>query len=464
MTPPTLSKQIAEFVLDIRDADIPSSTRERAAYLVLDAVGLAAATAERDFAQCTLRGLQMLSDEAGRVPVLTTPYEMSARNAALMNGLLIHGLDFDDTHPRAVLHPTAAVLPALVSSVYLPASIKRDLSGRDFLSAYILGVEVACFIGSMASGAFHERGFHPTAVAGIFGCVAAAGRLAGLNVSELVHAQGLALSFASGSLEFLEDGAWNKRYHPGWAAQSALTAIALARGGAIGATDPYAGRHGALSLFTGLDSANLPAVDFADRTGWATDATAVKPFPACHFTHACIDAALILRQQGVEAREINHITALMPAPTIPIVCEPEAKKKRPASSYDAQFSIPYLVAAAFINGRLTTAEVDGAHLEDAAILDLASRVNYEVDPHSTFPAAYSGELIVALNDGRTLRHREETNRGAACRPLSAEEIVLKFQDNSAARLAARSRQVQDMILGIDEVPSVRLALQTLRFS
>jgi len=143
-----------------------------------------------------------------------------------MNGYLIRGLDFDDTHIAGTIHPTASVLPAV-----LLAAAMTGANGREMLTAYVVGIETAARIGACAKSAFHQVGFHPTGMIGVFGCVLGAGRLLGLNVAQLAHAQGLAVSMAAGAMEFVEDGAWNKRFHPGWAASAALTAVVLAREG-----------------------------------------------------------------------------------------------------------------------------------------------------------------------------------------------------------------------------------------
>ena len=153
---------------------------------------------------------------------------------------------------------------------------------------------------------------------------------------------------------------------------------------------------------------------------------------------------------GIPLDKIDHITALVPAEVIKTVCEPEANKKRPSNSYDAQFSIPYLIATAITNNRMTLAELEDAALHDPETLDLANRVSYRADPDSTFPKAYSGELIVTLKDGTELRHREHINRGADERPLTNAEIVEKYNANSAlAGSRDQATAMRDTLLSID---------------
>src|SRR5688500_3426441 len=186
-------------------------------------------------------------------------------------------------------------------------------------------------------------------------------------------------------------------------------------------------------------------------------AVAVKPLPACHFTHACADAAIaLLDKHKFAIADIERIKALVPAEVVKTVCEPVANKRRPANSYDAQFSIPYIVAASLLRGRFTLAELEPEVLADPAILALADRVDYEVDPESGFPRYYSGEVVVRTRDGRTLRHREHKNRGCGDRPLGDADIVAKFSGNAARALApARAVRVRDAVLGLENVSDVR---------
>ena len=373
---------LAEFAATLRPSDIPKRVRTRAAHHILDAVGIAYVSSRNDFAHRTLSAIAGLSGP-GHVPVIGMPAKLPPRDAALVNGVLCHGLDFDDTHLGGVVHSTASSFPAALSAAML-----ANASGEAMLVAYIIGMEVAARVAAVARGAFHAQGFHPTGVAGVFGATLAAGRLMGLTAREMTSAQGIAVSMASGSMQFLEDGAWNKRMHPGWAAQAGITAAAMARQGFIGATDPYAGRYGLYNLYT---LGGLAKLDLSLATGglgdvWELEATAIKPYPACHFTHACVDAALLLRQAGLRPEQVARIDALMPEAVIPIVCEPEANKRRPANTYDAQFSIPFLVAAALTKGQLTLAELDMTN--DPAILSLADRIGYAADPDSPFPRSF----------------------------------------------------------------------------
>ncbi len=452
----SISERLAAFAVELEHDTIPAQVRTRAAHHMLDAAGIALASTRYDFAHKTLAGIQALGS-SGEVPVLGLPARMNPRDAATMNGFLCHGLDFDDTHIAGVLHPTASVFPAVLS-----AAAMTGASGREMLTAYVIGVEAAARIGTCARTAFHQVGFHPTGIVGVFGCTLAAGRLMGLNAAQLAHAQGLAVSMASGSMEFLEDGAWNKRFHPGWAAQAGITAAALAREGFVGATAPYDGRFGLFNIYGGkyTDWIDLGGITAGLESVWELLDTAIKPYPTCHLTHAAIDAALILRDQTGGADNIESIEILVPAEAFPVICEPEANKRRPRNDYDAKFSLHYLVATALTKGRLTLDELEPEFLGDPATLALIDRTSYGPYGDGPFPKAYSGAVKIRTRDGRELSHFEPVNRGAADRPLSNGDIIAKFRDNAGLWAGpGRVAAMEASLLALDDTPRGADALE-----
>ena len=179
--------------------------------------------------------------------------------------------------------------------------------------------------------------------------------------------------------------------------------------------------------------------------------------------HACVDAAATLtREHKVDANEIEKVRALVPAEVVKTVCEPAANKRRPANSYDAQFSIPYSVAAALRRGRFTLDELEDDALGDPNILALADRVQYEVDPATTFPRHYTGEVVVTLRGGRTLRHREAINRGNGERPISEADIVGKFRSNAARAVSHdKAQAIETLLLSLDQAADARTVANRL---
>jgi 2-methylcitrate dehydratase PrpD len=440
-----ITERLAAFATGLRHTDIPAEVRTRAVHHMLDAAGIALASTSYPFAEPVLRGLRSLGDK-GEAPVFGYADRLSPRDAASMNGYLCHGLDYDDTHVAGIIHATTSILPAALSAAAITGA-----SGREMVTAYIVGMETATRIGMCAKGAFHQVGFHPTGIAGIFGCVLAAGRLMGLSQAQLAHAQGLAVSMAAGSMEFLEDGAWNKRFHPGWAASSAITACALAREGFVGATRPYDGRFGLFNVYGGkfTDWIDLAPISAGLGQEWQLMLTAIKPYPTCHFTHGVIDCALVLHDRAPIGR-IRSIEAAVPQEVHKTICEPEANKRRPRNDYDAKFSTHYLVATALKHGRLGLAELEPDYLADKEVHALMDRTRCVAYGEGPFPAAYSGRLTITLDDGESFGHDEPVNRGAADRPLTNGEIVGKYRQNAAMAAAPdRLAAMEKAMLGLD---------------
>lgn len=443
----TIARTLADFVHDLRYEDIPAEVRERAKYLILDAVGIAMASTRYPFADAILTGIQEVG-EPGDMPVIGMPGRLGMRDAVLMNGALVHGLDYDDTHMESVVHATAVTLPTA-----LVVAAREGASGRDLLTAYIAGMEAAIRIGEAPKVGFHQRGYHATGVVGHFASALVAGKLLGLNAAQLATAQGIAGSTAMASMEFVEDGAWNKRIHPGWAGVAGIMAAGQAKHGFVAPAKPYEGRYGIFkSHLAELDKdADYDAVTDRLGTRWAVVESAIKPYPSCHFTHAIADSALALRaRHGIAADDIARVRALIPEDTVPVIAEPVANKKRPSSDYDAKFSTQFITAACFERGKFGLAELEDEALNDPAILSLADKVDFEIDPKSEFPRYFSGGMIVTTKDGGEFVHHERINRGAGERALTGEEIVAKFMDNALmAASQEKAEVVREGVLRLD---------------
>ena len=448
-----LAGRVAEFAAALDPADVPDEVLERARHLVLDAVGLAYASTAYRFSGVARDALATFG--GGDHPVLGMPDRLSPRDAAVLNGVLVHGMDFDDTHIPAVTHVSAAALPAALS-----AATVAGASTRDMLLAYVLGVEVSARVGIGGAGGFHDVGFHPTAVAGAFGAAVAAGRLTGLDADGLVAAQGVVGSMSAGLLEFLEDGSWTKRLHPGWAAMCGLTAAAFARAGWTGPAAVYEGRFGLYATHLAGRPSRPEAVGEDLGTRWELMRTAVKPYPICHFNHAFADAALLLRaEHGIDVADVRAIRcAIHPVPG-KVVCQPPENKWVPRDEYDAKFSLPFAVSAALARGRFTLAELEDEALADPEILALARKVEVVDDHEGLFPDAYSGRVEIELADGRVVAHREQVNRGHDQRPLTNAEIVEKFE-GTIGRVAdaATAGRVRAAVLSLgDDRPAAEFA-------
>jgi 2-methylcitrate dehydratase PrpD len=447
----TIAERFAAFARRFDISDVPAEVLQYAKLCFADAVGIGIASNSYDFADKSTRAIAGLAG-SGPHPVIGRRERLPLRDAALLNGLLVHGLDFDDTHPASVIHCSASAVPLV-----LALGAERGVSGARALAAYLLALEADARIGQVADGQFQKVGLHPTGAVGIFGGALAAAYLDELDERQTAYAQGIALSMSAGSLEFLEDGAWTKRMHPGWAASSAITAAALAGQDFQAPLKVYEGRYGLYSIYLqGRETGDLAASLDGLGRDWETMTIAIKPYPVCHFNHAFIDAALEIQQQhGLQADDVAEITALIHPGQSQVVCEPLAAKRRPGSDYDGKFSLPFVVAAALVRGRFTLDELEDDALNDPAILALCDRIGYEHDETSAYPRYYSGELRVKTSDGRELAHREAVNRGADSRPLSEADVHDKFMSNAQRVIdAAQAEQVWQAVMNLDQAPDL----------
>ena len=446
----SISERISDFVAAFSPQIPTPEARDAAKYLILDAVGIAFASSTFDFAKKTGAALDEFGSGDG--VVIGRTQRLAFRDAAYLNGVLIHGLDYDDTHLASVVHVSGSCFPTALA---VAAHLGR--SGKDLLAAYIIGVETAARIGAVAKGELNQVGFHPTGVIAAFGTALAAGWLYGLDRDQLTMAQGIALSMAAGTREYSTEGAWTKRLHPGWASVSGITAAVLARQGFIGPRLTYEGKFGLFPTHLKLHGGNA---DFAAATAnfgtvWEVAKVAIKPFPAGMLGIACIDAALIVsRKPGFDADQIAHVEAVVPPHAVNIMCEPIERRRLPHTSYAAQFSIPFLVAASLIHRKLGLTELE--LFEDSRIRALAQRVTYRVDPNTDYPVHFPGEVEVTMRDGTRLRHSESINRGGADRPVTPEETTQKYFDNAALVLPRNdAEKIRDAIMKIETRESAR---------
>lgn len=419
------SHALAEFASRVQYDDIPDDVLDRARIHILDGLGLAIASTTFPFAGPTLSAVRELSGGSG-VSVIGQAFRAAPRDAAMANGVLIHGLDYDDTHLQAIVHPTAAVLPAVFA-----VAEDRKLSGREALTAFCIGMEVCIRLGAAVKGGFHHTGFHATGVLAHFSATLAAGRLMQSTASDHINAFGIAASTASGIQVFLEEGAWTKRLHPGWAASAGITAATLARHGFVGPTRALEGRFGLFDTHLHDHASDVDATFLTDGLGevWMMADTALKPYPVCHFIHGAADAALSVHDQ-IDGAEIASVDIYLPDDTLKIVAEPIEHKRNARNEYEAKFSAPFVVASTLLKGRFGLPDLTDEAIADPAVQSLARRCTCHADPKSLFPEYFSGGVRVSLAGGRVLEAHVPVNSGAGDKKMSLDETTQKFLQNT----------------------------------
>ena len=302
-------------------------------------------------------------------------------------------------------------------------------SGKAALLGIAVGCEVMCRLSVVVQKAVHKAGFHPTAIFGAMGAAAGVAAALGLNAKQTVDALGIAGSFASGIIEYLAEGAWTKRLHPGWAAQSGYRAALLARGGFLGPRTVFEGTHGLFHGFAHTIQGDYAALgDFGTR--WVIETLAFKPYPCGTMAHPYIDCARRLAARGIKAAEVKEMVCEVAEGTVHRLWEPLASKQRPPNGYAAKFSTPFILAWGFVRGGVGLDAFTGEAVRDPAVLALASKVRYVIDPNNPYPNAFTGHIRAFMTDGQVFEERQPHFRGGANEPLTRGDIAEKFMLNA----------------------------------
>lgn len=431
---PTISERLALWATGLEFAEIPAPTRDKARDILVDIVGLCFAARNTDYVAATLAAV-----EDGGTTVIGQTVRASAATAALVNGTAAHGEDFDDTFEGGPVHSGVVIVPAV-----LAAAETWALDNRRTMLGVVAGTELLCRLALTLPKAVHKAGFHPTAVLGTFAATFGICVATGADARVTANALGIAGSMASGIIEYLGDGSWTKRMHPGWSAQSALRAYALAKGGFVGPRQVFEGRHGAFSTFAPSISPDTGRLFDGLGQAYVMDAITFKPYPCGTMIQPYIDCAITLRNRGLDLDEIERITCKTAEGIVHRLWEPLELKRRPPTSYAAKFSVPFGVALGLARGHADLGDFTDIAINDPLLLDLAGKVGFEVDPANPYPAAFTGHIRLQYQDGRVLEIDQDHMRGGVAEPLSRAEIDAKF----AANLAFGQASDSDRILGL----------------
>ena len=453
------ARTIAEWATALELDDVPEAVRADAKLHVLDTIGCGLAA----HASGSAREGRATMGELGGTPeatVIGSRMRLPAANAAFANAMLCHGLDYDDTHSDSVSHVSTVIAPAA-----LAAAEQLGASGREALVAIVAGNEVVCRVGMAASGAFHARGFHPTAICGIFGGVTAVGRLGRIDPAATTSALGIAGSFAGGLFAYLADGTPTKPMHPAWAAHGAHLATRLAVHGAAGPPSVLEGKFGLYHAFVGAEEGEVDIDGQLSDLGtrWETPRIAYKPFPVCHFMHGSLGAA----SEGAAGRtfapeDIDDVLVTVPEAGVSLVLEPAAEKIAPRSEYEGKFSLQYSIGSLLVRGHVSVADFTDEAIADPAVLAVARKVRYETKPYPTYPQAFPGGTVVRLADGTSFEADFPHQKGGPDNPMSPAEVREKFRDNASLALPdAAVEALEEALLSLDELDDVAAALAPL---
>ncbi|GAA3949459.1 MmgE/PrpD family protein [Gordonia caeni] len=444
-----IAPELARWAVGLRPADIPRSARAAALDHVLDGLGNGIAARRLGHGAEAL----MIARGLGGPPqahVIGDVEKIGTAAAAFANGVLVHALDFDDTHALALVHPTAVVLPAAFA---VAQEVGAD--GATTLTAIVAGLEIACRLGAGTPHGFHGRGFHATGVVGPPAAAVTAALLYGAGEETVVNAIGIAASSSSGILEFLETGSNTKTIHPGSASLNGVIAARLAVEGADGPVSALEGGRGLYRAFAHR-APELDTVIGDLGTRWETESIGIKPYPSCQLMHSALDAALRARELRTDVSEIAEIAVGIHPDSLGIVAGPAAGQRVPRTAYDAKFDLPWSVAAALHDGAVTVETYTGESIARPEVAETAARVRvYAVDDER--PAADVGARVAITRvDGSAQSGLVDASRGSRARPMSTADVRAKFVANCG--VGGGSVTLADRILHLADVTSVSTVL------
>ena len=416
------AEQLAEFLTGLSLDNIAAGAKNVAINDLIDMVGLCFAARRSDYIHALV---EAGAYEPGSCTAIGHAGGFSAANAAMINGTATHGEDFDDTLEGAPIRVGAMVLPAVLAAAQL-----HGKTGNDVLRGIIAGLETVCRCNHVVPGAIHQAGFHPVGVIGVLGATAGAGVAMGLNARQLTDAFGIAGSFAAGIGEFLTEGAWTKRLHPGWAAQSGYRAALLGSKGFMGPRTVFEGPRNIFRVFSRDAKPDYGPLLADLGRDWYMERIAFKPYACGTMIHPFIDCILRLRESGINAEDIVSIRCETGAGLVNRLWEPLAAKHRPPSGYAAKFSMPFCMAIEFFEGDAGLAQFSDDKVRLEPVLELAAKISYVIDPQNEYPRNYTGHLRVELKDGSVQEYRQPHFRGGVREPLTRDELIEKFRGNA----------------------------------
>ncbi|MED5803857.1 MmgE/PrpD family protein [Gordonia sp. Z-3] len=350
--------------------------------------------------------------------------KVPAHHAAWLNSAMAHARDYDDTHDAAILHAGISCVPA----AFAAAQLNETCSGDDLVAAVTAGLEVMCRLGTAIQVDIVESGYIYSSLLGYFGATAAAGRALGLDQQQMHNAFGIVYSSVAGNHQVTRDASLMKRLQPGLAAQAGVVAAELAKRGIRGAQNVFEGADGFFRVYL-RDRVDVSVA--RDRLGERFELLnlSYKPYPCCRDTHAAVDAVLLARAEaGRPADDIERIRVGVTGPGYQMVCVPEEVRLAPKTIVEAQFSIPYTVASAWVDGELGMTHFTDEGLGRADILALAKRVSPYVDEeiHRQWHRFVTpARVIVEFTDGTSVEKRVDYPKGHPQNPMGADEFRQK---------------------------------------
>lgn len=448
----TISEQLAEKGEKLRLKDIPDETVENQKKYILDLLGCVLGAKKVDSSLAMVDTIKELGGSNDST-VFGHGMKTSMTNAALANATMGHAFDMDDDHRKGTLHSSVVILPALLS-----VGEKYELDGESLLTSFIYGSEISIRLGESFKGQTYYQGFHPTGTCGVFGAAAGVAKLLDLDKRQIMLSMGIAGSQAAGLLEWKAQGTWTKRLQAGHPAMCGVLSALLAKRNYIAPSTIFEGEDGFVRAYSYKDIYDLELItkDFGDK--WEVDDNSIKVHACCRFSAPLADCGLDLYNRGVKPEEVDEILAKVNKYTIKVLCTPSERKYKPQTEVDAQFSLPYAIAVTMCKGRASVLEFTEEAIKDKDVLELASKVKWELDPETekVYPEYYPSTVIVRTKNGKEYVSYVDYPKGDPENPVSFEEVEEKFRFLASFTISEEKiEKVIEIVSSLEKLENVK---------
>jgi len=448
---------LVRFFCGLDYSDLSQDVIQKAKYFFLDFIGVAIAGSRCNSSEIVIA---FAHETKGDSTIIGTQVGTSSSLAALANGAMAHALEIDDTSTEASLHPGAVIFPAAIA-----ASEIAHCDGKRFITSIVAGYETTIRIGKAVNPSEHySRGFHATGTCGVFGATVTASKILGLDEEEMTNALGIAGSLTSGSMAFLQNGAWTKRLHPGWAAHNGIIASKLAKRRFTGSSDILEGRYGFLNSFSSNPNFELITNDLGKS--FEIVKVSIKNHACCRYKQSAIDAIInIVSRNDLQPRDIEKVNIQLVGTAIPIVVEPVSTKYNPRNVVDAQFSMPFGAAVAILRRRafIDEYQMDLVSSEEVKALMRKVKCEHNPDLDKDYPKVWPSIVNIETTKGRVFEERVDYPKGDPENPLTWEELTDRFDLLSKIAYSAdKIRKIKEIMANLEKVENVGETCQSLR--
>ena len=448
-----ITQELAGYCSGLKYHQLPDEVIDRVKYFFLDFIGLACRGSREDSSQSMYRFVREMNRGRQNGVIIGTKEKAPYLYAALANGTSSHAIEMDDVNNESSLHPGVVVFSAALAT-----SERVGAKGKGFIEAVVLGYEIMIRLGeALGPENSYKRGFHPTATCGTFGSSVAASKLMSLREEKMMSAMGIAGSQAAGSMEYLAQGAWTKRFHAGWAAHSGMIAAQLARKGFRGPTSIIEGRDGFLHAYS--NGADPSKVLEGIGSGFKILRTSVKPHACCRYMQPPIDGVLkIVRENDLQPEQVEKIKLGLLRAGAHLIADPIENKYSPQSIVDAQFSMPFGAAVALLYRKAGLEEFHLSKIRSEEVKRVMRLVECVVDPEldRTFPKQWCATAEILTKDGKRYFVKIEYPKGDPENPLTWEEMIERFHGMTGRFLTKERRlKIVDQVRSLEKIRDIQ---------